>query len=374
MVLYDIGGVRQPRRRRHHRRRRSSPSALFVPGVGGGLRVRHRRVHRLRVRRDLQRGVPQPAGAPSPGPRSSRVAFTGLFYALSAWAMIVTVGPANLQARPPRTARVWSSARSPSTGAPVVADIANVLFLTSVFAALLSFHNGVARYLFALGREQVLPAGLSRVGTPLGRARRRLAGPVALAVVVVLAVLRCRARDPVLQLFTWLQRHVRGRRRAADGGHVGRGRRLLPAADPRRRRSGSGSSPPRWRRSSLLALVAADRRQLRRAAGHRPDVAAALGPARARAARGRRWARGARSCGPGRPESTAASDAPRWRRKTRSRSPCRPSPPTGNDRARATVPPLRRSRGSEERTCAGGWPTSGIRSARRSCCTSRGGR
>ena len=49
-----------------------------------------------------------------------------------------------------------------------VATMANLLVLTSVFAALLSFHNGVARYLFALGRERVLPTALSRVGTRSG--------------------------------------------------------------------------------------------------------------------------------------------------------------------------------------------------------------
>ena len=84
-----------------------------------------------------------------------------------------------------------------------IAMMANLLFLTSVFAALLSFHNGVARYLFALGREQVLPTALSRVGIRSG-------GPVAgslaqsgLAIVVVAVFALSRGR-PVLQLFTWL--------------------------------------------------------------------------------------------------------------------------------------------------------------------------
>ena len=54
--------VRPPRRERLAVGAAFSPSSLFVPGVGGGLRVRRRRVHRLRVRRDLQRGVPQPTG------------------------------------------------------------------------------------------------------------------------------------------------------------------------------------------------------------------------------------------------------------------------------------------------------------------------
>ena len=36
-------------------------------------------------------------------------------------------------------------------------DSASLLFATSLFAALLSFHNAVSRYTFALGREGVLP-------------------------------------------------------------------------------------------------------------------------------------------------------------------------------------------------------------------------
>jgi amino acid transporter len=38
------------------------------------------------------------------------------------------------------------------------------LFLTSLFAAMLAFHNCVWRYAFALGREGVLPGVLSRTG------------------------------------------------------------------------------------------------------------------------------------------------------------------------------------------------------------------
>src|SRR5688572_10063243 len=35
-----------------------------------------------------------------------------------------------------------------------------VLIITSALAAILAFHNATSRYLFALGRERVLPRGL----------------------------------------------------------------------------------------------------------------------------------------------------------------------------------------------------------------------
>jgi len=72
-----------------------------------------------------------------------------------------------------------------------------------VFAAIRSCHNGVARYLFALGRERVLPAALSRVSTRSGGPIAGSLAQSALALVVV-AVFAVSGADPVLQMFTWL--------------------------------------------------------------------------------------------------------------------------------------------------------------------------
>ncbi len=46
----------------------------------------------------------------------------------------------------------------------MLSQVAQWLFLTSLFAAALAFHNCVWRYIFALGRENVLPAALGRTG------------------------------------------------------------------------------------------------------------------------------------------------------------------------------------------------------------------
>ncbi|MFJ8577884.1 APC family permease [Micromonospora sp. NPDC093277] len=130
------------------------------------------------------------------------VAFTGLFYAASAWALTVLTGPQNAaQESAEAGPGVIFGALDQYTGA-AVADIANVLFITSVLAALLSFHNGVARYLFALGREGVLPRFL---GATSRRSGAPLAGSLvqsALAVVVFL-VFALANRNPIIDLFTW---------------------------------------------------------------------------------------------------------------------------------------------------------------------------
>jgi amino acid transporter len=90
-----------------------------------------------------------------------------------------------------------------SVGGAPLANLALCLLLTSIFAALLSFHNGVARYLFALGRERVLPAALGRTGVGSGApiAGSVIQSFVALAAVATFAAL---GRDPVTELFSWL--------------------------------------------------------------------------------------------------------------------------------------------------------------------------
>ncbi len=83
-----------------------------------------------------------------------------------------------------------------------IADIATLLFCTSLFAAMLSFHNSVARYFFALGRARVLPAAFgrtNRMGAPyVGSLAQSL-----IAAVIVFIFWQSDS-DPVLQLFTWL--------------------------------------------------------------------------------------------------------------------------------------------------------------------------
>ncbi|GAA1395834.1 APC family permease [Pseudonocardia kongjuensis] len=130
------------------------------------------------------------------------VAFTGLFYALSAWAMVAATGATDLQARAAEEGPGLVFGPLADRFGPLVADVATLLLLTSVFAALLSFHNGVARYLFALGRERVLPAGLATVGA---RSGGPVAGSLAQSVLalVVVAAFALTGADPMLALFSW---------------------------------------------------------------------------------------------------------------------------------------------------------------------------
>jgi len=201
VALYDVGAFIHPAAG-HVVAAALAPSSLFVPGVGAVF------AFGVAAFIGFESGAIYSEECNNPRVTVARatfvaVGFTGLFYALSSWAMVVTVGPSDLQKQAAEHGPGVVFAGLAAHWGNGIAMLANLLFLTSVFAALLSFHNGVARYLFALGREHVLPTALSRVGVRSG-------GPVAgslaqsgLAVVVV-SLFALSGADPVLRLFTWL--------------------------------------------------------------------------------------------------------------------------------------------------------------------------
>jgi amino acid transporter len=81
--------------------------------------------------------------------------------------------------------------------------IMRLLFITSVFAALLAFHNAVARYTYALGREGLLPLAAGRTHTKHQSPHIGSLAQSAVAFVVVMIFI-ITGQDPVLALFTWL--------------------------------------------------------------------------------------------------------------------------------------------------------------------------
>jgi amino acid transporter len=85
---------------------------------------------------------------------------------------------------------------------PALADVANLLLVSSVFAALASFHTIVTRYLYAAGRDHVLPAALGRVDRHTcspANASHLLSG----TAVVVIGGFALVGGDPFAGLFAW---------------------------------------------------------------------------------------------------------------------------------------------------------------------------
>ena len=132
------------------------------------------------------------------------ILFLGGFYAISAWAYITAAGPTDIQkaATDPDRAPFAFLGRVFGFG---MVDLATMLLVTSVLAAMTAFHATVARYIFALAREHVLPNALARVsggangGAPLAGS---IVQSVTAAAVVVPFVLQ--GADPMATMFVWL--------------------------------------------------------------------------------------------------------------------------------------------------------------------------
>jgi amino acid transporter len=142
------------------------------------------------------------------------VGLIAVFYALSAWLLGVAAGPDTIVDPAALGKAGFGTPDAPDpttvlfiTGADRLGafwgDAASLLFATSLFAALLSFHNAVSRYAFALGRERVLPRVFGHVNGRTGAPSVASITQTTLALAVV-GVFALAGADPVLKLFTWL--------------------------------------------------------------------------------------------------------------------------------------------------------------------------
>lgn len=129
----------------------------------------------------------------------------GVFYTLTAWLMTMGVGVDNLlptlQGLPDPSAFLFELGGQYIGG--TLTEIMGVLFMTSIFAAVLAFHNAVARYKFVAGREGILP---DSVGVTHTQHQSPHVGSIIQTVlaVLVLGLFVVQGLDPVLNLFVWL--------------------------------------------------------------------------------------------------------------------------------------------------------------------------
>jgi amino acid transporter len=132
------------------------------------------------------------------------VLIIGVFYAISTWCMVNGEGADKLMAT--------LGGMDPTTFIFTLSDryvggwlttVMSLLLITSVFAALLAFHNAAARYFYVLGREGLLPASLGKThdvhqSPHLGSLLQTVLALVVMGIFIVTS------QDPVLGLFTWL--------------------------------------------------------------------------------------------------------------------------------------------------------------------------
>ena len=134
----------------------------------------------------------------------SSVLLIGGFYALSVWSMVVGVGadkivPMLLALQDPTT---FIYGMSDHFVGPQLTQVIRVLFMVSIYAGLLAFHNAAARYFYAIGRDGLLHSLLGTThrvhqSPHMGSALQSL---IAAVVVLIFAAMDA---DPILQLFAW---------------------------------------------------------------------------------------------------------------------------------------------------------------------------
>lgn len=179
-----------------------NPGALFAPGVGAlfaigvlGFIGFESSVVFSEESRDPDRTVRVATYA--------SVGLIALLYAFSAWAMSVPMGSANVVAASKKHGPdlIFHLAGQHLGGA--VVTIGHVLFVTSIVAAMISFHNTTARYAYALGRERVLPPVLARTSGRTGSPKGGSLFQSLVGFVVIVGFIIQTDADPVVNLFFW---------------------------------------------------------------------------------------------------------------------------------------------------------------------------
>ncbi len=126
----------------------------------------------------------------------------GVFYAVTSWALISGWGDEQAVQRATDSGSTFLGDTAQRYIGTFGADVITVLYFTSLFACILSFHNVVSRYLFALSQKDVLPTTLSRPHTKHGSPHQAsLWISAVVAVSVLLAVVF--GLDPAGQFYTW---------------------------------------------------------------------------------------------------------------------------------------------------------------------------
>ena len=133
------------------------------------------------------------------------VLIIGLFYMLTSWLMVNGAGVDKLVPE-------LQGLQDPTTFLFILADryvghgigtIMSILFVTSLFAGVLAFHNGVARYMYVAGREGLLPKSVG-VTHPVFQSPHIGSVIQTVIAVLVIALFAFTGQDPVLALFSWL--------------------------------------------------------------------------------------------------------------------------------------------------------------------------
>jgi amino acid transporter len=124
-----------------------------------------------------------------------------VFYALTSWVAIGAIGADRVQqVAGEQLGDLFFGLSSAQLGSAAT-TVLQIMLCTSLFAATLALHNAANRYMFALGRERVLPRWLGGVHPRYHSPYRASMAQTAITVVVV-GIFAIAGLDPYLNLAT----------------------------------------------------------------------------------------------------------------------------------------------------------------------------
>lgn len=133
------------------------------------------------------------------------VMLIALFYMFTSWLMVNASGVdkivPELQALKDPTTFLFGLSDRYVGG--WLTQIMSVLFVSSLFAGVLAFHNGVARYMYVAGREKLLPSSIG-VTHPVFQSPHVASIVQTVIAIIVVTLFAFTGQNPVLQLFSWL--------------------------------------------------------------------------------------------------------------------------------------------------------------------------
>lgn len=138
-------------------------------------------------------------------PRATYVAvlLITVFYAFSTWAIVQFYGPAQVSATAQAGLDTFFFKASENVLGAWSVQVMNILLITSLFACVLSFHNTINRYFFALGREGIIARVLGKVHAKHGSPYVAGITQSAIAAVVLLGFV-LGGQDPYAVVFSWM--------------------------------------------------------------------------------------------------------------------------------------------------------------------------
>ncbi|QBS46251.1 APC family permease [Nocardia sp. CS682] len=127
----------------------------------------------------------------------------GVLYAVASWAVVLAFGSdgvADAAGADPEGLTFTAARLFLGESA---ADLMAILLVTSLFAALLAFHNAISRYGYALARDGIGHPALGHIHLRHGSPHKAALAQT-LSAALLLGTFALAGADPVLQLFTWM--------------------------------------------------------------------------------------------------------------------------------------------------------------------------